>query len=88
MNSSPTLICYDGSTPAWRAIRVPGGMLAVSAPTGIVDVADKTGASAIVIGSHGRTGVRKFVDGSVSHEIATHSVPPDLVLTPQTRCER
>jgi nucleotide-binding universal stress UspA family protein len=60
---------------------------AVVAPTweGILDVADEVGASAIVIGSHGRTGVREFVEGSVSHEIAKHSALPVLVVPPQTR---
>jgi nucleotide-binding universal stress UspA family protein len=60
---------------------------AVAAPTweGILDVADEIGASAIVVGSHGRTGVREFVEGSVSHEIAKHSPLPVLVVPPQTR---
>jgi nucleotide-binding universal stress UspA family protein len=59
---------------------------AVAAPTweGILDVADEIGASAIVVGSHGRTGVREFVEGSVSHEIAKHSPLPVLVVPPQT----
>jgi nucleotide-binding universal stress UspA family protein len=149
MDSAPILICYDGSEPARRAIRVAAGMLgprsaivldvaplftpeesyavaasaasalefeqvhaeeankraaegadiaraagftttprgAVAAPTweGILDVADEIDASAIVIGSHGRTGVREFVEGSVSHEIAKHSPLPVLVVPPQTR---
>ena len=60
---------------------------AVAAPTweGILDVADEIGASAIVIGSHGRTGVREFVEGSVSHDTAKHSPLPVLVVPPRTR---
>jgi nucleotide-binding universal stress UspA family protein len=149
MDSAPILICYDGSEPARRAIRVAAGMLgprsavvldvaplvtpeesyavaasaatalefeqvhaeeahkraaegadiaraagftttprgAAAAPTweGILDVADEIGASAIVIGSHGRTGVREFVEGSVSHEVVKHSPLPVLVVPPQTR---
>jgi nucleotide-binding universal stress UspA family protein len=149
MDSAPILICYDGSDPARRAIRVAADILgprraivldvgplftpaesyavaasaassvefehahaeealeragegadiargagftatsrgAVAAPTweGILDVADESGASAIVIGSHGRTGVREFVEGSVSHEVAKHSSLPVLVVPPQTR---
>jgi nucleotide-binding universal stress UspA family protein len=58
-----------------------------AAPTweGILDVADESGASAIVIGSHGRTGVHEFFEGSVSHEVAKHSPLPVLVVPPQTR---
>jgi nucleotide-binding universal stress UspA family protein len=60
---------------------------AVTAPTweGILDVAEETGASVIVIGSHGRTGMQEFVEGSVSHDIAKHSPLPVLVVPPQTR---
>jgi nucleotide-binding universal stress UspA family protein len=60
---------------------------AVAAPTweGILDDAEESGASAIVIGSHGRTGVHEFVEGSVSHEVAKHSPLPVLVVPPQTR---
>ena len=59
----------------------------VAAPTWeeILDVADETRASAIVIGSHGRTGVREFVVGSVSHDLMQHSSLPVLVVPPQTR---
>jgi nucleotide-binding universal stress UspA family protein len=149
MNVAPILICYDGSEPARRAIRLAAAILgprpavvldvaplftpaesyavaasaasvvdfehahagegltragegadiaraagftatprgAAAAPTweGILDVADESGASAIVIGSHGRTGVREFVEGSVSHEVAKHSALPVLVVPPQTR---
>jgi nucleotide-binding universal stress UspA family protein len=149
MNVAPILICYDGSEPARRAIRLAAAILgprnavvldvaplfepaesyavaasaasvvdfehahagealtragegadiaraagftatpqgAAAAPTweGILDVADETGASAIVIGSHGRTGVHEFVEGSVSHEVAKHSALPVLVVPPQTR---
>jgi nucleotide-binding universal stress UspA family protein len=60
---------------------------AAAAPTweGILDFADEVGASAIVVGSHGRTGLREFVEGSVSHEIVKHSTLPVLVVPPQTR---
>ena len=59
----------------------------VAAPTWeeILDVAEETRASAIVIGSHGRTGVREFVVGSVSHDLMQHSSLPVLVVPPQTR---
>jgi Universal stress protein family len=55
---------------------------------GILDVAEETRASVIVIGSHGRTGVREFVEGSVSHDLAQHSSLPVLVVPPQARRDR
>jgi nucleotide-binding universal stress UspA family protein len=148
MNAAPILICYDGSEPARRAIRVaadllgprpatvldveplftpaesyavaasagspldlerahsekaleraiegagiaraagftatPRGAVADASWEGIVDAAEEIGAGAIVIGSHGRTGVHEFVKGSVSHEVAKHSRLPVLVVPPGT----
>jgi nucleotide-binding universal stress UspA family protein len=63
----------------------PRGSVAASTWEGILDVAEETGARAIVIGSHGRTGVREFVVGSVSHDLMQHSSLPVLVVPPQTR---
>jgi nucleotide-binding universal stress UspA family protein len=63
----------------------PRGSVAASTWEGILDVAEETRASAIVIGSHGRTGVREFVLGSVSHDLMQHSSLPVLVVPPQTR---
>ena len=63
----------------------PRGAVAVSTWEEILDVAEETRARAIVIGSHGRTGVREFVVGSVSHDLMQHSSLPVLVVPPQTR---
>jgi nucleotide-binding universal stress UspA family protein len=63
----------------------PRGSVAASTWEGILDVAEATRARAIVIGSHGRTGVREFVVGSVSHDLMQHSSLPLLVVPPQTR---
>ena len=63
----------------------PRGSVAALTWEAILDVAEETRASAIVIGSHGRTGVREFVVGSVSHDLMQHSSLPFLVVPPQTR---
>jgi nucleotide-binding universal stress UspA family protein len=62
----------------------PRGSVAASTCEGILDVAEEMRASAIVIGSHGRTGVGEFVVGSVSHDLMQHSSLPVLVVPPQT----
>ena len=66
-------------------LATPRGSVAASTWEGILDVAEETHASAIVIGSHGRTGVRELVVGSVSHDLMHHSSLPVLVVPSQTR---
>jgi len=50
-------------------------MTAEGAPTwkGIIDAADTSGASLIVLGSHGRSGVTGLVIGSVAGAVAAHA---------------
>jgi nucleotide-binding universal stress UspA family protein len=52
---------------------------------GVREVTDEIEASVIVVGSHGVTGMRELVEGSVSHEIAQHSPRPVLVVPPLRR---
>lgn len=56
----------------------------VAAPTwqGIVQVADEIGATAIVMGSRGLTGVRELAAGSLSHQVAEHAGRPVLIVPP------
>jgi nucleotide-binding universal stress UspA family protein len=56
----------------------------LDAPTweGIVEVADKTDAAVIVLGSRGLTGVREAFEGSVSHDVAEHAGRPVLIVPP------
>jgi nucleotide-binding universal stress UspA family protein len=53
-----------------------------AAPTwqGIVQVADEIGATAIVMGSRGHTGVRELTTGSLSHQVAVHAARPVLIV--------
>jgi nucleotide-binding universal stress UspA family protein len=58
---------------------------ATSAPStwqGIVDVADELDASVIVLGSRGLSGLREIARGSVSHDVATRSDRPVLIVPP------
>ncbi len=48
----------------------------------ILEVAEQAGASAIVVGSRGLTGVRSVLLGSVSHGVVNHSHRPVLVIPP------
>jgi nucleotide-binding universal stress UspA family protein len=60
---------------------------AVDAPTwrGIVKVADEIDAPAIVVGSHGLSGLRELIEGSVSHDVAEHAGRPVLVVPARQR---
>jgi nucleotide-binding universal stress UspA family protein len=55
------------ATTTWRAV---------------TDVADEIDAPVIVTGSRGLTGVREAVEGSVSHDVATHVHRPVLIVPP------
>jgi nucleotide-binding universal stress UspA family protein len=46
----------------------------------LVDIADKTGAAAIVIGSHGVTGLRSHIVGSVARKLLSHCRCPVVVV--------
>ena len=48
----------------------------------VAQLADELDASVIVIGSRGLAGVREAVEGSLSHDVATHAGRPVLVVPP------
>jgi nucleotide-binding universal stress UspA family protein len=53
-----------------------------SAAVGIVEVAARIGADVIVIASHGRSGLRKVLLGSVAHGVIERSHRPVLIVRP------
>jgi nucleotide-binding universal stress UspA family protein len=57
-------------------------MTAEGAPTwkGIIDAADASGASLIVLGSHGRSGVTGLMTGSVASAVAAHAQRSVLIV--------
>ena len=60
------------------------GRAELEAPTwlGVSEVADEIDAAAIVIGSRGLSGIREFLEGSLSHQVATHAGRPVLIVPP------
>ena len=60
------------------------GRARVDAPTwhGVVEGADEIGAAAIVIGSRGLSGIKELLEGSFSHQVATHAGRPVLIVPP------
>ncbi len=59
-----------------EGLRVRGEILAGHAPKRLADLADRSGASLLILGTHGRTGLKKLVVGSVaSNVIATAPCP-------------
>jgi nucleotide-binding universal stress UspA family protein len=60
----------------------PRAELASETWAGVVDVADELDAAVIVVGSRGLHGAREALQGSVSHDIATHAGRPVLIVPP------
>jgi nucleotide-binding universal stress UspA family protein len=56
----------------------------VDAPTwdGVVELAEKIGAAAIVVGSRGLNGAQELLKGSFSHDVAEHAGRPVLIVPP------
>ena len=52
----------------------------VSAPLAICEYADRHGVDLIVIGTHGRTGMTRFLIGSVAEKVVRHASCPILVV--------
>ena len=48
--------------------------------TGILNIADEINADLIVMGSHGRTGLKKFILGSLAQEVLTICPIPVLIV--------
>jgi nucleotide-binding universal stress UspA family protein len=46
----------------------------------LIDVADETDADLIVVGAHGRSGMRRFMLGSVSGKLAHHATRSLLIV--------
>ena len=52
----------------------------VAASEGIVQIANEIGADLIIMGSHGRTGVKEMMLGSVAQNVLTQSPVPVLIV--------
>ena len=68
------LFIRDGITVNTKVIR------GVSASEGIIAIADEVNADLIVMGSHGHTGFKKMVLGSVAQTVLTQSHIPVLII--------
>lgn len=55
-------------------------VISPSAAKGIIDYAEKEGVDMIVIATHGRTGLRRMVIGSVAERVVRHAACPVLSL--------
>ena len=53
---------------------------AVNVAETLIDLARERDASAVVVGSHGRSGLRSLMLGSVSHKVIGHCERPVVVI--------
>jgi nucleotide-binding universal stress UspA family protein len=85
LNRADALIRAEAGASRARRAGLDAEALATIAPTtwqGIVDVADELDVSVIVVGSRGLGGLRELARGSVSHDVATHTRRPVLIVPP------
>jgi nucleotide-binding universal stress UspA family protein len=85
LNMAEALRCAEAGAARARRAGLDAEARATIAPTarqGIVDVAGETNAAVIVIGSRGRSGLREFAGGSVSHDVAVRARRPVLIVPP------
>jgi nucleotide-binding universal stress UspA family protein len=77
-------LAEEGAELARRAGFRAAARSEVAAETwqGVVEVADEIGASVIVLGSRGLTGIHELLEGSVSREVAEHAGRPVLIVPP------
>ncbi|MFC6053122.1 universal stress protein [Acinetobacter sp. Ac_877] len=68
------LFIRDGISVNTKVIR------GVSASEGIIGIADEVSADLIIMGSHGHTGFKKMVLGSVAQNVLTQSPIPVLII--------
>ena len=61
-------------------VKVRGEILAGHASKQLVDLASRSGAALLVVGTHGRTGLKKLVVGSVAGQIIATAPCPVLTV--------
>jgi nucleotide-binding universal stress UspA family protein len=69
-------LCDKGGKPVQVSLRTAQD---VRAADGIVSAAQESKADLIVVGSHGRSAIRRMLIGSVAAEVVAHSPLPVLV---------
>ena len=70
-------LCKEGGAPVSLQSRISEDL---TASAGIVQMAKDAGADLIVMGSHGRTGLARFMVGSVATKVLAESPVPVLVV--------
>ena len=63
-----------------EGVRVRGEILAGPAPKRLVELAEKNGAALLVLGTHGRTGLKKLVIGSIANQVVATAPCPVLTV--------
>ena len=63
-----------------EGVRVRGEILAGHAPKRLADLAENNGASLLILGTHGRTGLKKLVIGSIASQVIAAAPCPVLTV--------
>jgi nucleotide-binding universal stress UspA family protein len=73
-----------GKKPGSEVPQIAGEVVMGHAPDEILRYAREKGIDLMVMSTHGRTGVRRWVLGSVADEVLRHSTVPVLLVRPET----
>jgi nucleotide-binding universal stress UspA family protein len=63
-----------------EGVRARGEILAGHAPKRLGELAEKSGAALLILGTHGRTGLKKLVVGSVASQVVATALCPVLTV--------
>jgi nucleotide-binding universal stress UspA family protein len=80
LNGKVERLSGEGITEV-SSVLIDGG--AEGAAAGIIDLAKKTAHSLVAMSTHGRSGIGRWILGSVAERVVRHSSAPVLVIRPQ-----
>jgi nucleotide-binding universal stress UspA family protein len=67
-----------------NGLRVSTAVADDHAPNGIIAIAEQGGAAIVVMATHGRSGLGRFILGSVAHDVLRRGTRPVLLVRPTT----
>jgi nucleotide-binding universal stress UspA family protein len=80
LRDATTYLARIATVPEMRGLKLSLGIVSGKAASGILDVTQEQQADLIVMRSHGSTGAKRWIMGSVAQKVARHSPVPVLIV--------
>jgi nucleotide-binding universal stress UspA family protein len=80
LRDATTYLARLAAAPEMRDLKLSLGIISGKAASGILDVAQEQRADLIVMRSHGYTGTKRWMLGSIAQKVARHSPVPVLIV--------